>query len=96
MVAIGEALIDFVPTISGNTLAEAPAFVKAAGGAPANVAVGLARLGISSGFIGKVGDDPFGQFLGHTLAENGVDTRWLRFTPLARTVLAFVALQADG
>lgn len=47
-------LIDFVPTTNGLSLAEAPAFKKAAGGAPANVAVGIARLGGSSAFIGKV------------------------------------------
>ncbi|MBU1879095.1 MAG: hypothetical protein KJ734_09095, partial [Chloroflexi bacterium] len=75
VVALGELLIDFVSTESGVSLIEAPAFQKAPGGAPANVAVGLARLGVSSGFIGKVGDDDFGRFLAQTLAENGVDTR---------------------
>ncbi|GAA0173885.1 hypothetical protein LIER_41616 [Lithospermum erythrorhizon] len=45
---------DFVPTMSGLSLAEAPAFKKAPGGAPANVGVGIARLGGSSAFIGKV------------------------------------------
>ena len=54
VVCFGEMLIDFVPTISGLSLAEAPAFKKAPGGAPANVAVGIARLGGSSAFIGKV------------------------------------------
>ncbi|KAF9594913.1 hypothetical protein IFM89_035477 [Coptis chinensis] len=53
VVCFGEMLIDFVPTISGLSLAEAPAFKKAPGGAPANVAVGIARLGGSSAFIGK-------------------------------------------
>ena len=52
---IGELLIDFVSTIPDVTLDEAPGFVKAPGGAPANVAVGLAKLGIDAGFIGKVG-----------------------------------------
>ena len=54
VVCFGEMLIDFVPTTSGISLAEAPAFKKAPGGAPANVAVGIARLGGSSAFIGKV------------------------------------------
>ena len=54
MVCFGEMLIDFVPTTNGLSLAEAPAFKKAPGGAPANVAVGIARLGGSSAFIGKV------------------------------------------
>ncbi len=54
MVCFGEMLIDFVPTVNGLPLAEAPAFKKAPGGAPANVAVGIARLGGLSAFIGKV------------------------------------------
>lgn len=54
VVCFGEMLIDFVPTVGGVSLAEAPAFEKAPGGAPANVAVGIARLGGSSAFIGKV------------------------------------------
>lgn len=54
VVCFGEMLIDFVPTTNGLSLAEAPAFKKAPGGAPANVAVGISRLGGSSAFIGKV------------------------------------------
>jgi fructokinase len=96
VVCLGELLIDFVPTVTPTTLIDAPAFVKAPGGAPANVAVGLARLGMSSAFMGKVGDDPFGHFLSHTLADAGVDTGPLRFSSEARTALAFVSLRADG
>ncbi len=96
VIALGELLIDFVSTESGVSLIEAPAFQKAAGGAPANVAVGLARLGVSSGFIGKVGDDDFGRFLAQTLEGNGVDTSALRYSDEARTMLAFVSLRADG
>lgn len=94
--ALGELLIDFVPTVTGVSLIEAPAFKKAPGGAPANVAVGLARLGVSSGFIGKVGDDAFGHFLAQTLHSAGVDVGQLRFDTAARTMLAFVSLRADG
>lgn len=96
VIAHGELLIDFVPTVSGVSLLDAPAFKMAAGGAPANVAVGLVRLGVSSGFMGKVGDDPFGRFLAQTLANAGVDVSALRFSGAARTALAFVALRADG
>ncbi len=96
IIALGELLIDFVPTASGVTLVEAPAFIKAPGGAPANVAVGLARLGVASGFVGQVGDDAFGHFLAQTLRENGVDVSALRFSTEARTALAFVSLRADG
>ncbi len=96
VVSLGELLIDFVPTISGVTLIEAPAFKKAPGGAPANVAAGLAKLGVSSAFLGKVGDDAFGHFLKETLDQVGVDTSGLVFSEEARTALAFVSLRADG
>jgi len=51
VLAYGELLIDFMPTVFGVTLIEAPAFIKAPGGAPANVAVDLAWLGVSSQFV---------------------------------------------
>ncbi|CAL9751685.1 unnamed protein product [Musa acuminata subsp. burmannicoides] len=96
IVCFGEMLIDFVPTVSGLSLAEAPAFKKAPGGAPANVAVGIARLGGSSAFIGKVGDDEFGYMLANILMENNVNNQGMRFDPGARTALAFVTLRSDG
>jgi fructokinase len=96
VLTLGELLIDFVSTRKGVALADSPAFEKKPGGAPANVAVGLARLGVASGFVGKVGDDPFGHFLRHTLAANSVDVSHLATTRAARTTLAFVALTSDG
>lgn len=96
IVTLGELLIDFVPTISGVSLTEAPAFKKAPGGAPANVAAGLAKLGVSCAFLGKVGDDPFGHFLEMVLHDLGVDTQSMVFSQEARTALAFVSLTADG
>ncbi|XVF20628.1 hypothetical protein REPUB_Repub12eG0017400 [Reevesia pubescens] len=96
VVCFGEMLIDFVPTISGLSLADAPAFKKAPGGAPANVAVGIARLGGSSAFIGKVGEDEFGYMLADILKENNVNNEGMRFDPGARTALAFVTLRSDG
>ncbi|XP_011021402.1 PREDICTED: probable fructokinase-6, chloroplastic [Populus euphratica] len=96
VVCFGEMLIDFVPTFSGLSLADAPAFKKAPGGAPANVAVGIARLGGSSAFIGKVGEDEFGYMLAEILKENNVNSEEMRFDPGARTALAFVTLRSDG
>ncbi|KAK7270809.1 hypothetical protein RJT34_26250 [Clitoria ternatea] len=96
VVCFGEMLIDFVPTVGGVSLAEAPAFKKAPGGAPANVAVGISRLGGSSAFIGKVGADEFGYMLADILKQNNVETSGMRFDPSARTALAFVTLRADG
>lgn len=96
VVCFGELLIDFVPTVNGVSLAEAPAFKKAPGGAPANVAVGIARLGGSSAFMGKVGEDEFGHMLADILKENNVEHKGMRFDPGARTALAFVTLKANG
>ncbi|GMY23871.1 probable fructokinase-6, chloroplastic isoform X1 [Fagus crenata] len=96
VVCFGEMLIDFVPTVNGLPLAEAPAFKKAPGGAPANVAVGIARLGGLSAFIGKVGEDEFGYMLADILKQNNVNNEGMRFDPGARTALAFVTLRSDG
>ncbi|KAK7276260.1 hypothetical protein RIF29_17398 [Crotalaria pallida] len=68
----------------------------AAGGGPANVAVGIARLGGSSAFIGKVGEDEFGYMLADILKENNVNNEGMRFDPGARTALVFVTLRSDG
>ena len=96
ILCFGDLLIDFVPLENGLPLVEVPAFKKAPGGAAANVAVGLARLGVASAFMGKVGDDAFGHFLAETLCDEGVDTGPLRFDARARTALAFVTLEASG
>ncbi|ERN20364.1 hypothetical protein AMTR_s00066p00205100 [Amborella trichopoda] len=96
IVSFGEMLIDFVPTVSGVSLRDAPGFLKKPGGAPANVAVAVSRLGSPSAFIGKVGDDEFGRMLADILTENSVDTRGVRFDKGARTALAFVTLKANG
>ena len=96
VLTLGELLIDFVPTLAGRDVGATETWQRAAGGAPANVAVGLARLGVPVTFLGKVGDDPFGHYLAEVLQREHVDTRGLCFTAAARTALAFVALAADG
>lgn len=93
---LGELLIDFTSLRRGASLIETPGFEKHAGGAPANVAVGVSRLGGSAAFLGMVGNDEFGQFLANTLTDHGVDIRGLRYSDLAHTTLAFVALREDG
>ncbi|GBG72471.1 hypothetical protein CBR_g12046 [Chara braunii] len=96
IVSFGELLIDFVPTENGLSLAEAPAFKKAPGGAPANVAVGIAKLGGKVAFIGKVGEDEFGRMLAGVLESNNVDVSGMTFDKNARTALAFVTLKMSG
>lgn len=96
VVCLGELLIDFVPGQPGVSVREATGFIKSAGGAPANVAAVIARLGGRSVFIGRVGADPFGDWLRAQLAETGTDTSHLISDPAAATSLAFVSLAADA
>ncbi|TNJ63422.1 carbohydrate kinase [Paenibacillus hemerocallicola] len=95
VVCLGELLIDFVPQSNGLPLSQVDTFHRAAGGAPANVAAAVAKLGGKSRFIGKVGRDPFGEFLRTALEEAGVEPA-LTITDDARTGLAFVSLREDG
>lgn len=67
----------------------------APGGAPANVAVALRRLGVPSGFIGKVGDDPFGRFLRGVLEEEKLDLDLLSSTRESLTRLACITNDAN-
>ena len=96
VLCLGELLIDFVSTDRDVNLSQSGGFVKAPGGAPANVAVSAVRMGVSAGFIGKVGDDPFGRYLKEVLEENGVDASRLILDAGARTTLSFVAQKSDG
>ncbi|AIX72326.1 aminoimidazole riboside kinase [Pantoea sp. PSNIH4] len=86
---LGDAVVDLLPE-GEQRLAICP------GGAPANVAVGIARLGGNSAFIGCVGQDPFGQLLQSTLEQEGVDTRCLRQLPDQRTSTVLVGLDDEG
>jgi fructokinase len=96
IVCFGDLLIDFVPTESGLAFADLPTFKPAPGGAAANVAVGLAKLGVRSAFMGKVGDEAFGHLLVDTLRREGVDVEHVRIDGNARTALAFVTLTKEG
>jgi sugar/nucleoside kinase (ribokinase family) len=83
-------LIDFIATEPVSYL-EVAAFQKCFGGAPMNTLVGAARLGLSTGAVTAVGEDPFGQFLIEELKKNRVDTSHVSVKKGARTTMAFVA-----
>ncbi len=92
---IGELLIDFVAEKQGSDLSKAYQFTKKAGGAPANVACAIAKLGGKSTFIGCVGEDPFGTFLLKVLEDSGVTISSAQRSKTF-TTLAFVSLAEDG
>lgn len=91
IVCLGEALVDMVSTSPWLHLVQSPAFLKAAGGAPANVAAACALLGADAGLIARVGEDHFGEFLRQTLHDCGVDLAMFSEDPEHATQLAFVA-----
>ncbi|NMM64168.1 5-dehydro-2-deoxygluconokinase [Clostridium sp. P21] len=74
VIPLGRAAIDFNPVDVNMTLAESGTFKKYLGGSPANVAVGLARLGKKVGFIGKISNDRFGDFIINYFKKEGIDT----------------------
>ncbi|TDO94334.1 fructokinase [Halanaerobium saccharolyticum] len=91
VITLGEALIDFTPLDDQNR-----DFRKNPGGAPANVAVALSRLGVNTSFIGKVGDDVLGKFLAKKLESEKVNIDNLILTNEAKTAITFVTLDQDG
>lgn len=92
---LGEVVADVYREDSPSEV-EMP-FTARPGGAPANVAVAAARLGAEAAFIGRLGDDLFGDFVRRALASAGVDTSAvLRQPPPTRTTLAFVEVEDDG
>lgn len=90
----GEALVDLLaePAAPGSPRR----FIEHAGGAPANVAVGVARLGGDARFVGTLAHDMFGDFLLSELHRYGVDCDQVRRSDDAPTALAFVSLDAQG
>jgi fructokinase len=89
----GELFIDLVPhgAAGGQML-----FAACPGGAPGNVAVGLARLGHKALMLSRVGEDAFGRLLVKTLEGHHVETSGVTYSPTERTGLSVVTLAADG
>ena len=96
VITIGETLIDFLPTETGVSLKDVSGFTKMPGGAPANVAVCVKRLGAESQIITKIGLDAFGDYLLDLLSSTGIDCPSVFRTNAANTALAFVSLQENG
>lgn len=94
VVALGEILIDFTP--SGVNEQGIALFARNPGGAPANALAMNAKLGGSSAFIGKVGDDAFGKYLKDVLQSYGIHTGGMVTDREIPTTLAFVQLDAQG
>src|SRR5438477_770441 len=88
-VVVGRCCVDLYPTQLNTPLEEVEGFHKYVGGFAANVATGLARLGVRAAIVSAVGDDGHGRFVRRFLESEGVDCRWLGIHPELRTALAF-------
>lgn len=95
VIAIGEILVDLIAP-AGESLLEATELRIREGGAPANVAVALARLGVPSQMRAVVGDDPFGERLVSRLRAEGVDTSTIRVADHVPTTIALAWSDARG
>lgn len=95
VVTLGEALVAFLPAERGP-MAEAGIWTRTVTGAEANVAVGLARLGVDVGYIGRVGDDGLGRAVMRRLRGEGVDVRDLHVDDAAATGVLFRELRDLG
>lgn len=96
VLCIGEALVDFLPERPGQRVREVERWTRCVGGSPANIAVGLARLGAKSALLGVTGEDEFGHFLKDALRAEGVDVSHLRQTSEGKTGLVFISLTESG
>lgn len=94
--AIGEALIDFIPSETGCDFSEVTAFSPKTGGAPANVLGAFSKLGGKTELLSQLGDDPFGHKIADELASFNIGLNNLLFTKKANTALAFVSLAKNG
>lgn len=85
----GDAVVDLIPDTEST-------YLKCPGGAPANVAVAIARLGGDTAFFGRVGQDPLGRFMKQTLSSENVDTKHMLLDNAQRTSTVIVDLDDSG
>ncbi len=96
ILCLGEILFDCLADQIGRPLLEVESWTPYPGGAPANVACGLVKLGVASGFIGALGKDPAGEELMQVLQTNGVDTTGVQIHPTAPTRQVYVVRSTSG
>ena len=94
VICLGRAAVDLYGQQIGGRLEDMQSFAKYVGGSSANVAVGLARLGLASSMLTRVGDEHMGRFVREALERAGVDVSHVRTDPTRPT--AFVILGIAG
>jgi len=96
VICLGEILFDNLADQAGRALAAVDSWTPYPGGAPANVACALTKLGTPAAFIGCLGADAAGQTLRTLLADIGVETRGVQVSPTAPTRQVYVLRSESG
>ena len=96
VVCLGEALLDRLGPLGGDPALEPAGCLDRLGGAPANVACALARLGTPSAFVGRLGRDAAGEVFAALFAARGVDQRGLQWDPDRPSRIVLVRRDAAG
>lgn len=73
-IAVGRLCVDLNANEINRPMEDTVTFTKYVGGSPANITIGLARMGKKTGFIGRISDDQMGRFIQHYLEKNKIDT----------------------
>ena len=95
VICLGEALIDRLGPLGGDPACDQPVDDRL-GGAPANVACGLTRLGTTVAFVGRVGGDAIGADFQRLFSQRGADTSMLQLDPSRPTRIVLVRRSLDG
>jgi 5-dehydro-2-deoxygluconokinase len=95
LVTIGRVSVDLYGEQVGGRLEDVSTFAKAVGGCPANIAIGVARLGLKSGLITRVGDEPMGRFVLEQLQREGVNTLGVTTDPQRLTSLVLLGIRSE-
>ena len=101
VVCLGELIVDMISSTRDASIEASESFFPTPGGAPANVAVGLVRQGVSASYIGKVGEDAFGRLMFNTMLSQGVDasgidTRIVTCLPSRKSLSTGISLAQDS
>ncbi|MGQ0485930.1 MAG: bifunctional 5-dehydro-2-deoxygluconokinase/5-dehydro-2-deoxyphosphogluconate aldolase [Hyphomicrobiales bacterium] len=95
VITIGRCSVDLYGQQIGSRLEDIASFAKSVGGCPSNIAIGTARLGLKSGLITRVGDEPMGRFVKEQMAREGVALDGIATDPARLTSLVLLSVEND-
>ncbi|MBJ6985847.1 MULTISPECIES: 5-dehydro-2-deoxygluconokinase [unclassified Devosia] len=95
IITLGRASVDLYGQQIGTRLEDTVSFAKSVGGCPANIAIGSARLGLKSAWLGRVGNEQFGRYITEQMAREGASTDGITIDPTRLTALAILGIEDD-